>query len=95
MSYYWKKQVEGSLDWIRASLTTLNERMRELMATVEEMRATIADIDVETTRVADEIAELVARIEAGGMSAAEEAQVKADLDAQLAKLRAVGHTPVP
>lgn len=95
MSYYWKKQVEGSLEWIKATLTTLNERTERLMATVQEMQGVIHDIDVETTRIADHIAELIDQIAAGGMSAAEEATVKADLDTQLTKLRAVGHNPVP
>lgn len=69
------------------------ERSKDIMATQEEFNEILSQIDSETTRVADKVQQLMDQLATGGMSADQEAQVKADLQAQLDKLRGIGADP--
>ena len=63
------------------------------MAKPESYAALVAAIDVETTRIASKIEELLAKITAGGMSAADEDAAGVAIAAQLDKLKALGQDP--
>lgn len=67
--------------------------LEKIMATAQEFKATLAEIDAETTRIANAIQVLVDRITAGGMSGPEEAEVKAELTAHLDRLKGIASDP--
>ena len=72
------------------TLTRILERINTLMAKIEDFDAKFAAFDAAIADVAGDIAALKAKVEAGGLSAAEEADVLAKLDAKVAALAAVG-----
>lgn len=53
----------------------------------------LSEIDVETTRIATKVLDLLAQIQAGGMSPADEDAAFAAAQAQLAKLKTIGADP--
>lgn len=75
------------------ALDRFNTTLENMMATAQEFKTTLAEIDAETTRIANAIQVLVDRITAGGMSGPEEAEVKAELTAHLDRLKGIGHDP--
>jgi hypothetical protein len=67
----------------------------QIMSTTKELfQETLASIDQETTRVGVKIDELVAKLQTGGLSAEEEAEVLAGLTAAADKLKAIGKDEV-
>jgi hypothetical protein len=66
---------------------------RLIMATKEEFEAGFARVDAATTGIANVIRELIAKIEAGGMTAEEEAAVLARLGQSADALEAMAVTP--
>ncbi len=68
------------------------------MAIPQSWADLIAAFDAETTRIANKIQELLDKIAAGGMSAAEEAETQAGIQAQVDRLRTIGAdqaNPIP
>lgn len=74
-------------------LSKLNAIETLVRQSMDEFRAALAAIDAETTRVADGIAALLERLANGGLTPAEEAEVKAGLDAHLNRLRGIAVDP--
>lgn len=86
----------------KTSLETVLERLTQMegriMAKLEDFQAALAAVDAETTRIADYIQQLLAKLQTTGLSETEEAQVLADLNAATDRLRSVGtsvENPVP
>jgi hypothetical protein len=61
-----------------------------LMAQLTDFQTLLTAIDIETTRIATKIAELVAKLAVGGLTQAEEAQVFADVTTHLDHLKSIG-----
>lgn len=87
------RRMEEKLDAALLKLNTVIRKEDLIMATQEEFNEILSQIDSETTRVADKVQQLMDQLATGGMSADQEAQVKADLQAQLDKLRGIGADP--
>lgn len=63
------------------------------MATLQNFKDLLAGVDEETNRIAAKIDELVAKLEAGGMSEAEEAEALEGLTAVADRLKTIGADP--
>ena len=63
------------------------------MATIQDFRAALAEVDAETNRIAAVITDLVNKISAGGLTADEEAEALAGIQSAANALKAVGATP--
>jgi hypothetical protein len=61
--------------------------------TKAEFDKVLSDIDVETTRVATRVLELLEQIKGGGLTEAEEEDAFAKATAQLEKLKLIGADP--
>lgn len=75
------------------ALDTLQQKADKLMASLQNVKDLAAAIDVETTRIANKIDELVAKLAAGGMTEEEEAEALSLLTAQADRLKTIGHDP--
>lgn len=62
------------------------------MATIQDFRDAITQIDTETTRIAQVITDLVAQLQGGGLTAAEETEAYTKLKAAADALKLVGTT---
>lgn len=80
---------------IEAMLDRINPKLEQAMATAEQFQTLLAEIDAETTRIATKIEELVAKILAGGMSAADEDATKAELQTAVDRLKTIGTEAPP
>ncbi len=63
------------------------------MATLQSFKDLLTAIDAETNRIAAKIDELVAKLGAGGMTEAEEAEALASLSAVSDRLKTIGTDP--
>lgn len=63
------------------------------MATIQDFRDAIHEIDVETNRISALILDLLSQIAAGGLTAAEETEALDQIKAAAESLKAVGATP--
>lgn len=63
------------------------------MAKADDFKNLVTEIDAETTRIATRIDELVAKLQAGGMTEEEEAEVLNSLTATSNRLKSIGHDP--
>lgn len=63
------------------------------MAKADDFKNLVTEIDAETTRVANRIDDLVAKLQAGGMTEEEEAEVLNGLTAVASRLKTIGHDP--
>ncbi len=63
------------------------------MATQAEFEAAFAELDAETTRIGAVIDDLVAKLNAGGLTAEQETAILAQVKAETDKLRALGANP--
>lgn len=75
------------------ALDRFNTTLENIMATAAEFKATLAEIDAETTRIANAIQVLIDKIAVGGMSADEEAEVQAELTGHLDRLKGIAADP--
>lgn len=78
---------------IESALDRIQEKAEHAMATLQSFKDLLAAVDAETTRIANKIDELVAKLEAGGMSASEEAEVQEGLTALSDRLKKIGADP--
>lgn len=78
---------------IEAALDRIQQKQEILMANLQNFKDLLAAVDIETTRIADKIADLVSQLESGGLSEAAEAEVLAGLQAQVDRLKTIGHNP--
>ncbi len=91
-------RILHSLLQIESSLDRIQQKLETTMATLQNFKDLLAAVDVETNRIAAKIAALVAQLEAGGMTDAEEAEVLAGLSAQVDRLKTIGadsSNPIP
>ncbi len=69
-------------------------KLEKAMATSKDFLDLLAAMDAETTRIATKLDELLAKLQAGGMSEAEEAEVFAAANALSDRLKTIGTDPV-
>jgi len=74
-------------------LDQIQQKLEETMATLQNFKDLLAAVDVETNRIADKIAALVAQLESGSLTEAEETEVLAGLTAAADRLKTIGHDP--
>ncbi len=82
-----------SLTNCEAAVDRIQTKLETIMAKLQDFKDLLAAVDAETTRIALKIDELVGKLNAGGMTEAEEAEVLAQLSAHAAQLKAIGHDP--
>jgi hypothetical protein len=82
-----------------ADILTYLKRLRgDLMATLAQFQTALSEVDAETTRIGDYIAQLVAQLNRTDLTDAQEAEVLAALAAAGDRLKGIGQTvetPVP
>lgn len=83
----------GILLKIESAVDRINQKWEGLMAKAQDFKALVDEINVETDRVAAKIDELTDKLEAGGMTEAEEAQALTDLRAVSDRLKTIGKDP--
>ena len=89
---------EGHPDQVLQGIHRLERQMEQIMASNAQFAEALARVDVATTRIGADIQTLLARIQAGGLSEAEEAQVLTDIGTRAAALEAIADSvenPVP
>lgn len=94
--FWWILAIAPSLvalAWAAENHFAIQSLEEYVMSTLADFEDVLGKLDAETTRIADKVAELVAKIQAGGLTLDEETQVKTALDAELAKLKAIGADP--
>ncbi len=79
---------------VSRELDNIQTKLENTMATLQNFKDLLDAIDTETTRIAAKIDELVAKLAAGGMTEAEEAEVLAGLSAVSDHLKTIGADPV-
>ncbi len=78
---------------IESALDRIQQKQEKIMANLQTFKDLLAAVDEETTRIADKIEALVAQLESGSLSEAEEAEVLVGLQAQVDRLKTIGHDP--
>ncbi len=78
---------------IESALDRIQQKQEKIMANLQTFKDLLAAVDEETTRIADKIEALVAQLESGSLSEAEEAEVLAGLQSQVDRLKTIGHDP--
>lgn len=69
------------------------DRIEENMATKQDFETLLAAVDEATNKIAARIQALTDKLGQGGMTAEEEAAIKTSLEAEVAKLQALGADP--
>jgi hypothetical protein len=77
------------------SLETIQKRLEKAMLTAQDFQDLITKIDVETDRIAVTVADLLAKLKDGGLTAEEEQAVFDAASAELEKLKGVGKDVPP
>ena len=88
-----RRHVVEALEAINAVAVETREKVENLMASVDQLLAGMLEIDAETTRIAGVLADLMAQL-ASGLTPEESATVQAAIEANLARLRALGADPM-
>jgi len=92
------RQLLKTLKQIESALDRIQQKADKAMATLQSFKDLLTAVDAETNRIAAKIDELVAKLEAGGMSEAEEAEALEGLSAVAERLKTIGANaadPIP
>ncbi len=76
-----------------ATVDRINQKQEQMMATAQQFKDAFDAIDLETTRIATRVQELLDQIANGGLTPAEEQAVLDQANAELDKLKAIGTNP--
>lgn len=87
------KRLLKTLRQIESALDRIQQKTEQAMASLQSFKDLLAAVDVETNRIAAKIDELVAKLEAGGMTEAEEEEALAGLSATADRLKTIGANP--
>ncbi len=78
---------------VSRAIDELQTKMEKLMNTAQDFLNALADIDAETTRIATKWEEFVAKLDAGGLTDAEESTVLDEMRAAAARLKTIAADP--
>lgn len=87
------RRLLKTLTLIESVLDRIQQKLEKSMATLQNFKDLLGAVDVETTRIGTRVEDLVAKLEAGGMTDAEEAEVFAGLTAVADRLKTIGANP--
>ncbi len=86
--------ILAKLDSVQRILLSLVKKVDKIMALADDLKASIAKLDAETTAIAAVITDLVSKLKAGTLTDAEKAEVFTQLEAVSAKLTTLGTDPL-
>lgn len=99
-SWYWPPTSSNAqiLTELKRINTKLDQMEAKIMASLADFQTALKAVDDETTRIANYIQDLLAKLSAGGMTPDEEATALAGINAAAERLKGVGvsvEQPVP
>ena len=86
------RDVEEQLREVENQVDRITNKWRLLMATIQDFRNAIQDINLETNRISAVIIDLLDKIRGGGLTDVEEEEALASIRAAAEALKAVGAT---
>ncbi len=78
---------------VSRELDSIQTKLENVMNKAQDFKDVLKDIDTETTRIGTKWDELIAKLDAGGLSEAEESAVLDEMRASAARLKTIAADP--